>query len=41
VDAIGNRNVGCNRGMGNWYSVEGQIKMGKSYAMQSSRNQRW
>jgi predicted Zn-dependent protease len=34
VDAIGNRNVGCNRGMGNWYSVEGQIKMGKSYAMQ-------
>jgi predicted Zn-dependent protease len=34
VDAIGNRNVGCNRGMGNWYSVEGQMKMGKSYAMQ-------
>lgn len=34
VDAIGNRNVGCNRGLGNWYSVEGQIKMGKSYAMQ-------
>jgi beta-barrel assembly-enhancing protease len=34
VDAIGNRNVGCNRGMGNWYTVEGQIKMGKSYAMQ-------
>src|ERR1700690_4482898 len=34
VDAIGNRNVGCNRGMGNWYTVEGQIKRGKSYAMQ-------
>jgi beta-barrel assembly-enhancing protease len=34
VDAIGNRNVGCNRGMGNWYSVEGQIKMGKGYSMQ-------
>ncbi len=34
VDAIGNRNVGCNRGLGNWYSVEGQIKMGKAYAMQ-------
>jgi predicted Zn-dependent protease len=34
VNAIGNRNVGCNRGMGNWYTVEGQIKMGKSYAMQ-------
>src|SRR5262249_39126836 len=29
VDAIGNRNVGCNRGVGNWYSVEGQISQGK------------
>jgi predicted Zn-dependent protease len=34
VDAIGNRNVGCARGLGNWYSVEKQIAMGKSYAMQ-------
>src|ERR1700733_11181917 len=34
VNAIGNRNVGCNRGMGNWYSIEKQIAMGKSYAMQ-------
>jgi predicted Zn-dependent protease len=34
VDAIGNRNVGCNRGLGNWYSVEKQIAMGKSYAQQ-------
>jgi predicted Zn-dependent protease len=34
VDAIGNRNAGCNRGLGNWYSVEKQIAMGKSYAMQ-------
>jgi predicted Zn-dependent protease len=34
VDAIGNRNVGCNRGVGNWYSVEGQIAMGKQYAQQ-------
>src|SRR5438477_10447804 len=25
VNAIGNRNVGCNRGLGNWYSVEKQI----------------
>src|ERR1039458_1332693 len=24
VDAVGNRNVGCGRGVGNWYSVEGQ-----------------
>ena len=34
VDAIGNRNVGCNRGLSNWYSVEGQIAMGKQYAQQ-------
>lgn len=34
VDAIGNRNVGCERGMGNWYTIEKQIAMGKSYAMQ-------
>src|SRR5438046_2689031 len=34
VEAVGNRNVGCNRGMGNWYSVEKQIAMGKSYAQQ-------
>src|SRR5262245_9622386 len=34
VDAVGNRNVGCNRGIGNWYSVEGQIRMGKQYAQQ-------
>src|ERR1700704_4797086 len=29
VDAIGNRNVGCARGLGNWYRVEKQIAMGK------------
>jgi beta-barrel assembly-enhancing protease len=34
LDAIGNRNVGCNRGVGNWYSVEGQINMGRQYAEQ-------
>jgi beta-barrel assembly-enhancing protease len=34
VEAVGNRNVGCNRGMGNWYSVEKQIAMGKQYAQQ-------
>ena len=34
VDAVGNRNVGCSRGMGNWYSVERQIAMGKQYAQQ-------
>jgi predicted Zn-dependent protease len=31
VDAIGNRNMG-KRGMGNWYSLESEIKMGKQYA---------
>ena len=30
VDAVGNRNVGCGRGVGNWYSVEKQVAMGRS-----------
>lgn len=34
IDAIGNRNVGCNKGLGNWYSVEKQIAMGKQFAQQ-------
>src|ERR1700739_4845230 len=34
LDAIGNRNVGCGRGVGNWYSVEGQINMGRQYSQQ-------
>jgi hypothetical protein len=33
VDAIGNRKIG-GRGLGNWYSLETEIKMGKQYAMQ-------
>jgi len=33
VDAIGNRKVG-GRGMGDWYSLETEIKVGKQYAMQ-------
>ena len=28
IDAVGNRNVGCGRGVGNWYSVEKQVAMG-------------
>jgi predicted Zn-dependent protease len=32
VDAIGNRGVG-GRGLGDWYSTETEIKMGKQYAM--------
>src|ERR1700745_346808 len=31
VDAIGNRKMG-GRGLGNWYSIESDIKMGKQYA---------
>ena len=34
VAAVGNRNVGCGRGVGNWYSVEKQVAMGRSYAQQ-------
>jgi hypothetical protein len=33
VDAIGNRKVG-GRGMGDWYSLESEIRMGKQYSMQ-------
>ena len=31
VNAVGNRNIG-GRGVGNWYSTDGEIKMGKQYA---------
>ncbi|HXP15626.1 MAG TPA: M48 family metallopeptidase [Terriglobales bacterium] len=34
VEAVGNRNVGCKTGLGNWYGVEKQIAMGKQYAQQ-------
>ncbi len=34
LDAIGNRNVGCGKGIGNWYSLEKQIAMGKDFAAQ-------
>ena len=33
VDAVGNRKMG-GRGLGNWYSIESDIKMGKQYAQQ-------
>jgi predicted Zn-dependent protease len=33
VDAIGNRQIG-KRGMGNWYSLESEIKLGREYAQQ-------
>lgn len=34
VEAIGNRDVGSGRGLGNWYSLESDIKIGKQYAQQ-------
>src|SRR5437764_5180395 len=34
LDAIGSRKVGCGRGLGNWYSIERQIAMGRDYAQQ-------
>ncbi len=32
IDAIGSRNVGGGRGMGNWYSLETEIRLGREYA---------
>jgi beta-barrel assembly-enhancing protease len=32
VDAVGNRDVGCGRGVGNWYSIEHQVADGRRYA---------
>ncbi len=34
VDAVGNRNVGCGRGVGNWYSVERQVAMGRQFSQE-------
>src|SRR6478752_6699103 len=34
LNAIGNRNVGCNRGLGNWYTLDTQVKMGQQFAQQ-------
>lgn len=40
VNAVGNRCIGC-RGLGNWYSTEGEIKMGKMYADQIEKSARF
>lgn len=40
VNAVGNRNIG-GRGFGNWYSTEGEIKMGKQYADQVDKSARF
>lgn len=37
VDAVGNRNIG-GRGLGNWYSTDSEIKMGKQYAMEIEKS---
>jgi predicted Zn-dependent protease len=34
IDAIGNRNVGCDKGIGNWYSLDKQVAMGKQFSQQ-------
>ena len=34
IDAIGNRKIGKGKGLGNWYSLEKEIAMGKEYAAQ-------
>ena len=34
IDAIGNRKIGGGKGLGNWYSLEKEIAMGKEYASQ-------
>jgi beta-barrel assembly-enhancing protease len=37
VNAVGNRNIG-GRGMGNWYSVDWEIRNGKSYSMEIEKS---
>ena len=37
VSAVGNRDIG-GRGMGNWYSTDTEIKMGKSYASEIEKS---
>jgi len=37
IDAIGTRNLG-GRGLGNWYSVNGEIGMGKQYSMEIEKS---
>jgi len=37
VNSVGTRDIGA-RGMGNWYSTESEIKMGKSYAAEIEKS---
>jgi hypothetical protein len=40
VSAVGNRDIGA-RGLGNWYSVDTEIKMGKMYAEEIEKSTRF
>ncbi len=40
LDAIGTRNVGCSKGIGNWVSLEKQTAMGAQYAQQVDQTSR-
>ncbi|HLJ76036.1 MAG TPA: M48 family metallopeptidase [Acidobacteriaceae bacterium] len=40
VNAVGTRNIGA-RGMGNWYSTESEIRMGKQYADEIEKSTRF
>jgi Peptidase family M48 len=40
VSAVGNRDIG-GRGMGNWYSTDSEIKMGKGYAAEIEKSTRF
>ena len=40
VNAVGNRDIG-GRGLGNWYSTDSEIKMGKSYATELEKSTRF
>ena len=40
VSAVGNRDIGA-RGIGNWYSTDTEIKMGKSYADQIEKSSKF
>src|SRR5260370_34573093 len=34
INAIGDRNVGCDRGFANWYSLDKQVAMGREFCRQ-------
>jgi hypothetical protein len=40
VSAVGNRDIG-GRGLGNWYSTDSEIKMGKAYATELEKSTRF